>query len=127
MFPAGDSPTGEKGPAPSAVLTNPTRPRHNTLPGAPPIKYIRQRIPQAKVPIPDGTYYDATIPDTLDPAKRARLVVNTFSQTACPEADYEIYTLPDFSVDPLRLVLQSSSGLCWPKHLSNINFAARLS
>ena len=38
-----------------------------------------------------GTYYEATAPDTLDLAERAKLGINHFTSIISPEQDYEMY------------------------------------
>ena len=38
-----------------------------------------------------GSYYTATVPDTLDLAERARLGVNHFTEITSEELDYEMY------------------------------------
>lgn len=63
--------------------------------------------PINNLPHEPGNYYEATVPDTLDLAERARLGVNHFSSIICPEEDYEAYWEGDFE----------GTGMQWPSHM----------
>ena len=54
-------------------------------------KYINSEIPDFDLPKYHGESYEATVPDTLDIAERARLALNVLTETTDPEADYEVY------------------------------------
>ena len=51
----------------------------------------RSRAMEVNRPTEAGTYYTATVPDTLDLAERARLGVNHFTEITSEELDYEMY------------------------------------
>ena len=62
----------------------------NWKPGDP-IGYINPEIPDFAIPPYDGQRYEATVPDTLDLAERARLAIHAMTENPNPEADYEPY------------------------------------
>ena len=57
-----------------------------------PVGYITPKIPEVGLPPYEGEKYEATVPDTLDLAERARLAVNGLTGPTNPLADYEIYS-----------------------------------
>jgi len=48
-----------------------------------------------------GSYYAATVPDTLDLAERARLGVNHFTSIISEEHDYEMFWRADFNTSDM--------------------------
>jgi hypothetical protein len=64
------------------------------------IKYINPQVPKVKLPVYEGTRYEAQVPDTLDLAERAALAVNGLTGPTDPEADYEIYWLAALGNNP---------------------------
>jgi hypothetical protein len=59
-----------------------------------PIGYINpQKTPAFRLLPYSGERYEATVPDTLDIAERARLAVNVLTEATDPLADYEAYDL----------------------------------
>ena len=56
-----------------------------------PIGYVRPEIPDFEMPDYQGERYEAMVPDTLDLADRARLVVHALTESTNPQADYEPY------------------------------------
>jgi hypothetical protein len=60
-------------------------------------KYINPEIPDLDLPKCYGESYEATVPDTLDIAERARFALN---ETTNPEADYEVYWIVAFRSNP---------------------------
>ena len=69
-----------------ASLDIPQEPRRSTQ-----IKYINPEVPEVRLPAYEGKRYQASLPDTLDLAERARLAVNGLTGPTNPEADYELY------------------------------------
>ncbi len=55
------------------------------------IKYINPVVPDVELPGYQGERYQASVPDTLDLADRARLAVNGLTGPTNREADYELY------------------------------------
>src|SRR5205807_1723636 len=53
--------------------------------------YIRSNIPAVEYPPHHGSWYDDRVPDTLDLAEMARLLVNGLTGPNDPNADYEQY------------------------------------
>ena len=69
-----------------------------TLAAAPPeeaksqeIGYISPEIPKVTFPELKGEWQEGLVPDTLDLAERARLSINALTESADPEAGYEIW------------------------------------
>src|SRR4051794_7884968 len=56
-----------------------------------PIAYINRKAPDVGLPSYRGERYEATVPDTLEIAERARLAVNALTEPTDPLADYEYY------------------------------------
>ncbi len=56
-----------------------------------------------------GKYYEATVPDTLDLAERARLGINFFDSVMSEEENYEMYWRGDFT--------QAGDPHSWPGHM----------
>jgi len=46
-----------------------------------PIGYINPKIPEVHLPPYKGEKYEATVPDTLDLAERARIAINALTET----------------------------------------------
>jgi len=57
--------------------------------------YIDDDAPQVKTPEYHGSYYEAYIPATFDPAEMAALSINALTETLDPEFDYELYWIAD--------------------------------
>ena len=55
------------------------------------IGYISPEIPEVKFPPLKGEWQEGLVPDTLDLAERARLSINALTESADPEAGYEIW------------------------------------
>jgi hypothetical protein len=64
------------------------------------IQYVRSSAPEFYIPPYAGTYYEDTVPDTLDIAERAKLGIHVLTSITDPDADYEIFWLVDFSRNP---------------------------
>ncbi|HEV3440757.1 MAG TPA: hypothetical protein VG122_25615 [Gemmata sp.] len=65
--------------------------------------YIRSNIPAIAYPPHRGSWYDDRVPDTLDLAEMARLLVNGLTGPNDPLADYEQYFGIDFGSNPPRM------------------------
>src|ERR1700730_12062144 len=65
-----------------------------------PIGYISQKIPKVSVPPYKGDKYQATVPDTLDLAERARISINALTEVTNPDEDFEIYNTNTFATNP---------------------------
>ena len=63
-------------------------------------KYVNPEIPDLDLPKCYGESYEATVPDTLDIAERARFALNALNETTNPEADYEVYWIVAFRSNP---------------------------
>ncbi len=55
------------------------------------IKYIDPEVPEVELPAYGGKRYQASVPDTLDLAERAKLAVNGLTGPTDAQADYELY------------------------------------
>ena len=55
------------------------------------IGYISPKIPEVSFPPIQGAWKESLVPDTLDLAERARLSINSLTESADPEAGYEIW------------------------------------
>ena len=55
------------------------------------IGYISPEIPEVKFPPLEGEWQEGLVPDTLDLAERARFSINSLTESADPEAGYEIW------------------------------------
>jgi len=73
-----------------------------------PVGYITSKIPEVGLLPYEGERYEATVPDTLDLAERARLAVNALTETTNPSADYELYNTVSFSSNPPSMAMH-----CW--------------
>ena len=73
-----------------------------------PVGYITPKIPEVGLPPYEGEKYEATVPDTLDLAERARLAINGLTETTNPLADYELYNTVSFRTDPPSMEMH-----CW--------------
>ncbi|MBI2841974.1 MAG: hypothetical protein HYX78_01090 [Armatimonadetes bacterium] len=52
-----------------------------------------------------GSYYEATVPDTLDLAERAKLGINHFTSIISPKDDYEMYWTGGYEANHTQLTL----------------------
>jgi hypothetical protein len=73
-----------------------------------PIGYINPKIPEFKLPPYRGDRYQASVPDTLDIAERARLAVNALTAPTDEAADYEVYPIAYFKTNPPCMIHN-----CW--------------
>jgi hypothetical protein len=79
----------------------------------PPVKYMRDRIPEAAVVSVRGEYHDALVPDTCDLEDRARLFVDYFlNSITVPELMNEPFNRGRFELYPVRLTLDTGSYTC---------------
>ena len=82
-------------------------------PNIPPVKYMRDSIPQAAVPAIRGEYTDALVPDTCDLEDRARLFVDNFlNNITVPELMDEPFNRGRFDLSPPRLTLDPGGYEC---------------
>jgi hypothetical protein len=66
-------------------------------------RYVRDTAPRVDIPPYTGLRYRDNVPDTLDIAERAKLGINALTGIADSNADYEIYWLVNFSLNPPRM------------------------
>jgi hypothetical protein len=79
----------------------------------PPVKFMRDNIPQAAVVSVRGEYTDALVPDTCDLEERARLFVDNFlNSITVPELMHEPFNRGRFDLSPPRLTLDIGSYTC---------------
>ena len=64
---------------------------------------------------PKGAYYEATVPDTLDLAERARLAVHGLTSFLNPDRNYEHYSYGLFNVNPPYMSNEGDGGANWGK------------
>ena len=64
------------------------------------IGYINPDVPEVKLPEIRGERSEALVPDTLDLAERAALVIHGMTGPTDPEADYEVYWRAHFRYHP---------------------------
>lgn len=71
-----------------------------------------------------GTYYESTVPDTLDLAERARLGLHYFDSITDASLNYEMYFGADFKTHPASMfpLFCTSLGCCQQKALEAIAF-----
>ena len=67
------------------------------------IKYIREEIPDFKLPEYRGESYEDMVPDTLDIQECALLGINGATAPTDPDRDYEVYWLASFYRNPPRM------------------------
>ena len=65
-----------------------------------PVGYIRDVIPDFKIPPYGGERYRRLVPDTLDLQDRAALAVNALTRSTDPMADYEMYMWINLKSNP---------------------------
>ncbi len=82
-----------------------------------PVGYITPKIPEFDLPPYEGETYEATVPDTLDLAERARLAVNGLTEPTNPLADYEIYSIVYFRTNPPSMMQNCWHPLIFPKFM----------
>ena len=79
----------------------------------PPVKYMRESIPQAAVASFRGEYSDVLVPDTCDLEERARLFVDNFlNSITVPELMDEPFNRGRFNLFPPRLTLDPGGYEC---------------
>jgi hypothetical protein len=96
--------------------------------------YIRENIPAIPYPPHRGTWYDDQVPDTLDVAEMARLLVNGLTGPNDPRADYEQYFGPDLGSNPARMghdwsdqcQMRSMKALPLMRHISGSNLNSQI-
>ena len=70
-----------------------------------------------------GTYYESTVPDTLDLAERARLGLHYFDSIMDEKLDYEMYFFGNFRTRPAYMTINLTVlGGCQEKALEAIAF-----
>jgi hypothetical protein len=75
------------------------------------------------VPARLGTYYEATVPDTLDLAERARLGLHYFDSITDANLNYEMYFGAHFNNQPASMYAHVTSlGACQEKALEALAF-----
>lgn len=90
---------------------------YSSLDQLPPLEYLRKSAPRHSVPTAKGTYESALVPDTCNLEYRAGLVVNYFTESSCPDRNYEPYYGPSFALNPPRIPLDAGGGQLWPKYM----------
>lgn len=96
--------------------------------------YIRSKIPAVEYPPHHGSWYDDRVPDTLDLAEMARLLVNGLTGPNDPNADYEQYFGPDLGSNPARMghdwsdqcQMRSMKALPLMRHISGSNLNSQI-
>jgi hypothetical protein len=91
-----------------------------------PPAYVRKTIPQIVYPAHLGLSYNDHVPDTLDLAEMATLLVNGLTGPNDPDSDYEQYFGIDFNSNPPRMVhdwsdqcqMRSMKALPLMRHIS---------
>ena len=79
----------------------------------PPVKFMRDSIPQAAVVSVRGEYADALVPDTCDLEDRARLFLDDYlNSITVPELMNEPFNRGRFDLSPPRLTLDQGSYTC---------------
>ncbi|MDE2926338.1 MAG: glycoside hydrolase family 127 protein [Acidobacteriota bacterium] len=73
----------------ATAVTLPAGPPEESEPGK--IGYISPEIPEVTFPELKGEWQEGLVPDTLDLAERARLSINALTESADPDAGYEIW------------------------------------
>ena len=75
------------------------------------------------LPVRLGTYYEGTVPDTLDLAERARLGLHYFNSITDASLNYEMYFGAHFDTHPSSMYAHVTSlGACQEKALEAIAF-----
>ena len=69
-----------------------------------PIGYVQSKIPDFDVPAYQGHSYQSMVPETLDLAERARLVIHGMTEATDPEADFEPYMQVWFDSRPPQML-----------------------
>jgi hypothetical protein len=69
-----------------------------------------QEIGKRFVPSPQGETYHATVPDTLDLARRAELAINCLTGALDPDYGYELFFVAQFAANP-PIMFHEASGL----------------
>lgn len=73
-----------------------------------PIGYINPSAPEVTLPPFKGEQYEASVPDTLDLAERARIAIHALTEVTNPEEDFEIYNTNSFATNPPSMEMH-----CW--------------
>lgn len=73
-----------------------------------PIGYISPATAKFVLPSYKGEKYEATVPDTLDLAERARISINALTEATNPQQDFEIYNTNSFATNPPSMEMH-----CW--------------
>lgn len=92
--------------------------------------YIREKIPSVPYPPHRGSWNDDQVPDTLDLAEMARLLVNGLTGPNDPRADYEQYFGPNLGSNPAvmghdwsdQCQMRSMKALPLMRHISGSDF-----
>ncbi|MFH1570640.1 MAG: hypothetical protein ABIL09_21800 [Gemmatimonadota bacterium] len=78
------------------------------------MKYIREEIPEFRVPPYAGQRYRDRVPDTLDIQERAALAVNGLTGPTDPDRDHLLYFNASFRTDP-PVMWHRNSDICQTK------------
>jgi hypothetical protein len=76
---------------------------------------------------PRGKYYEATVPDTLDLAERARLAIGGLLNFLDPDRSYELYQMGRFNTRPAYMSHYGAVGVNWGKLTEGILLARHIS
>lgn len=88
---------------------------------APPIQYIRSKLPCFELPAYSGERYEIMVPDTLDLQERARLAIHAMTEVADPLADYEIYWRVYFRSKPPMMIHDWDCPLITIKFMESVS------
>jgi hypothetical protein len=96
--------------------------------------YIRPNIPSIAYPAHRGSWYEDQIPDTLDLAEMARLLVNGLTGPNDPSVDYEQYFGPNLGSNPAQMghdwsdqcQMRSMKALPLMRHISGSNLNSEI-
>ncbi|MBI4582830.1 MAG: hypothetical protein HY717_02180 [Planctomycetes bacterium] len=89
---------------------------------------MKNRTSRINRPKEIGTYYQATVPDTLDLSERARLGINHFTEIIHEDYGYEMPLTCDFDPRPPIMTLHGNSlGACQAKAVEAMCFLRLMS
>ena len=105
-----------------------------TSPGGVHPVYIRENVPSIVYPPHRGSYYVDHVPDTLDLAEMAGLLVNGLTGPNDPRADYEQYFGINFNSNPATMEhdwsdqcqMRSMKALPLMRHVSGSDFNSQI-
>lgn len=76
--------------------------------------------------VPEGKYYEATVPDTLDLAERARLALAGLLNFLDPSRSYELFQMGHFNTRPAYMSHYGAVGVNWGKITEGILMARHM-